>query len=164
MQACQRCGSIGTAKPFQGIGDSRARFHRIPIQLCLDCRLAHESWLRHRLQFEMGGGLHLRREDIVDEAKAVWGGRASDMVALLLVARDSMDAASRLLPPDSFEQVRPWLEANLEGNEDHEGATSGRPQAGTIRSPVGQGAAPAREAIDSHLRGYPRERKGAPEG
>jgi hypothetical protein len=131
MQACQRCSSIGTTQPFRAAGDARPRFHRIPIQLCLDCRLAHESWLRHRLKLEVGGCLHFGRADIVHEAEATWGGRAIDMLALLLVARDSMDAASRLLPPRSFEQARPWLEAHLERNEGYEGATPGRPQTGT---------------------------------
>ena len=155
MQACQRCGSIGTTQPFHGNGDARPRFHGLPVQLCLDCRLAHESWFRHRLKLEMGGRPHFGRADIVTEAKAVWGGRATEMLALLLVARASMDAASRLLPPRSFEQVRPWLEANLERNEDYEGAPTGRPQTGRIRSPVGQGATPGRKTIDPHLHGCP---------
>ena len=124
MQACQRCGSIGTTQPFQGTGDARTRFHGLPIQLCLDCRLAHESWFRHRLKLEMGDRPYLGRADIVNEVAAMWGDRATEMLALLLVARDSMDAASRLLPPRSFEQVRPWLEANLERNEDYGAATA----------------------------------------
>jgi hypothetical protein len=164
MQACQRCGSIGTTQPFRGTGDARPRFHKIPIQLCLDCRLAHESWLRHRLKLDIGGCSGIGRVDIVGEATAVWGSRAPDMLALLLVARDSMDAASRLLRPEVFEEVRSWLEANLEGSQRDEGALSGRPQAGTVRSAVGQGATPARAAVDSRLRGYPREQEGAPKG
>jgi hypothetical protein len=165
MQVCQRCGSTGTAQPFQGAAGGRPGFHRISLRLCSECRLAHEAWLRYRLRLEMGDRTHLGRADLVTEAKAVWGGRATDMLALLLVARDSMDAASRLLPSRSFEQIRPWLEASLDRNGEHEGATSGGPQTGTVRSPVGQGATPRlREAADSQLRGYPREHRGPAEG
>jgi hypothetical protein len=49
----------------------------------------------------------------VEEAEQVWGQRAPDMLALLLVAREDMDKARRVLTPESFEQVRPWLEQNL---------------------------------------------------
>ena len=160
MQACQRCGSIGTAQPYRGRGDTR----RSPVQLCAECRRAHETWSRYRLRLEMGDRAHVGRADILTEAEAVWGGRATDMVALLLVARDSMDAARRLLAPRSFEQVRPWLEASLQREGDHEGATSRGPQTGEVRAPIGQGATPRREAADSVFPGGLPGDQGASQG
>jgi hypothetical protein len=110
---CERCGDTETVSPFQGEANSYPLFYREPILLCLNCQLAQESWLRHRFMLETEGRFHFGRAKVVDEAHNLWGDRAIDMLALLLVAREDMDQARRLLTSESFEEVRPWLEANV---------------------------------------------------
>jgi len=110
---CDRCGVTGTTEPFQGALDSYPEFYQTPIQLCALCRFAQESWLRHRFMLQTEGRFHFGRAETVREAEQVWGDRALDMLALLLLASDDMDGARRLLTRESFEEARPWLEANM---------------------------------------------------
>jgi len=111
---CERCGTIGTAKHFIGLGDEYAKYFKEPLKLCFDCCEAQKSFLDNRIMLETEGSYHFGRSELIEAAKLQWGDQALDMLALLFVARDDMDAARRVLSPESFEEVRPWLEAAVE--------------------------------------------------
>ncbi len=72
--------------------------------------------LRRQLQpYERCGvaGLQFGREKVVKAAQERWGEQAVDMLALLLAAQKDLDLAKRILTPESFKRVKPWLEQNL---------------------------------------------------
>lgn len=109
---CQRCAAIGTTRPYTG-PPSQPAFYRQALDLCFECRNAQDSFIGHRLMLETEERFHFGRGEIVKQAEHDFGARAPDMLALLLVAREDMDKARRILTSESFEQARPWLEENL---------------------------------------------------
>lgn len=111
---CERCGATSTTLPFKGT-QSHPDFYRVSLNLCLVCTGAQESFINHRDLLSTESRLRFGRHEAVAAARAVWGERAIDMLALLAVAKEDMDMAQRLLEPESFEHVRPWLDNQIGG-------------------------------------------------
>lgn len=108
-EPCGRCGATGTTRPYQG-PPAWPHFFTRPLALCAECRDAQDSFIGHKFMLETEGRLHFGRYRLVGEAEAEWGDEATDMLALMMVARESMDRARRVLSEESFEQARYWLE------------------------------------------------------
>lgn len=84
---CKRCGAIGTTHPFRGTV-THPDFYRVPLDLCLTCTSAQESFIDHRSMLATESRLHFGRHESVAAARNVWGDRAVDMLALLAVAKE----------------------------------------------------------------------------
>lgn len=115
---CQRCGGIGTTRPFRGTA-TQPDFYRVPLNLCLACTNAQESFIDHRSMLVTESRNRFGRHEMVASAREVWGDRAVDMLALLTVAREDIDKARRILEPRAFEEIRPWLEHQISIDRSH---------------------------------------------
>lgn len=120
---CERCGAPGTTAPFRGT-EEIPNFYRRPLDLCLVCRRAQESFLTRLFMLRTETRLGFGMASIVQDAERHWGDRATEILALLLVARDSIDLARRILDEDSFARVQPWLEQHLQA--DHRDQSAAR--------------------------------------
>lgn len=110
---CARCGSTHKNREFTGSA-SLPDFYEEPLVLCVECRQAHTVWLDHLFMLAVEGWDGFARADVVQEAQRAWGEDGIKVLALLLVAEKDMGLASRVLTEDSFRQVRPWIERQLE--------------------------------------------------
>jgi hypothetical protein len=111
-EPCDRCGDQGSTHGFRGSG-SLPEFFQDELHLCFTCREALAEWLEHLFMLRTERQFSFGRGALIREAEGVWGERAVELVALLLVAERDMDLAKRILTPSAFEKVRPWIQERL---------------------------------------------------
>ena len=116
---CQRCGSKGTTTYFSG-NVQIPEWSRWPLTLCATCVDAHDLYITNF--YNMITEIHFcdGRHGLISQGHKKWGNAAEENLALLLVAKDNMDAARRLFSKECFEIIRPWVQDHLEILEDDE--------------------------------------------
>ncbi|MEK6953092.1 MAG: hypothetical protein AABX29_08835 [Nanoarchaeota archaeon] len=113
---CERCSNTNNVICYSASSTETTRdycrvfgefLYKEPLNLCFECSLAQDSFLNKIIMLSIGHQAQIK------EAEKVWGNQAIDMLALLLVARDNMDFARRILTEEEFIKAKPWLEEQL---------------------------------------------------
>ncbi len=120
--SCERCGSVDGLMVYSDTATETTRNfvkvlgyfpYEVPLNLCLRCALAQDSFLGNMLMLSIERNFSTGRHSEIKEAEKTWAEDAKKMLALLWVARDSMDLARRILTEDEFVKIKPWLEQGL---------------------------------------------------
>ena len=119
---CGRCGEIGNTISYFNLSTDATRdyckvfgdfLYKKPLNFCFRCVIAHDSFLRELIMLSIEKRQNFGRNDQIQEAEKIWGNRAIEMLALLEVARGSMESARRILTEEEFKKVKPWIEKIL---------------------------------------------------
>ncbi len=106
---CEKCGSKGSTQPFSGLPENPPTYNP-PLELCSDCSHAHFWFLTNRSLMETESRYHFGKPSLVNALKPEWGDKAIDMAALIMLAKENIDHARRVMSHEAFEEMRPWLE------------------------------------------------------
>ncbi len=119
---CERCGDIGrtsiySAQSTDTTRDYQKLFNTFPFDkpkyLCLKCFLAHEAFLREIVVLSIEKNQKFGRSQQIEKLKEKFGDKAINMLALLNIAKNDMDAARRVLDEESFSKIKPWLDEQI---------------------------------------------------
>lgn len=120
--SCERCGEVGDTISYSASTNETTRdycrvfgnfLYEKPLNLCFQCAIAQDSFLRALIMLAIEKQQKFGRSIQIEEAEKIWGNRAIDMLALLHVARGSMDSARRILKEEEFNKVKSWIEKTL---------------------------------------------------
>lgn len=119
---CERCGEIGSTISYSASTSETTRsyynlfkrfYYKESLNLCFRCAIAQDSFLSALIMLSIEKEQKFGRNDQITEAEKIWSDQAIDMLALLEVARGSMDSARRILTEEEFKKVKPWVEKVL---------------------------------------------------
>ena len=122
--SCERCG-VTDSNPYTATTtEATLNYQRLfgkflykePLHLCFACTIAQDSFLQVLIMLSIEQTTKTGRHQAIEEAQKIWGDEAMDMLALLQVAKTSMDSARRILAEEEFNRIKPWLVETLKNN------------------------------------------------
>jgi len=124
-KTCEICGGKDNVSSYSGSSTDTTRgycevfknfIYKEPINLCFQCLLAHESFLR-KIKILVLNPLNHKN---IEDAKKSLGSNAVEILALLDMARDDINSIERILTKEELVEMKPWLKNQIELEKKYE--------------------------------------------